>query len=341
MKKKHKIALIILCAVIITGGICGVSLLRFVNISSPTSAMIYIYPGTTTSILKDSIAAKTDEKYGMRIATILSILNRNKSLRSGAYKITEGDKALTIAKRIKNGEQTPVNITFNNIRTIDEFAERVSAGLRISADELKMAATDSAFLASMNITINELPGVLLPDTYNVYWTITPGKLMEKLKTSYNNFWNEARRRKAANKRLSPIEVAILASIVEEETNDISERQIVARLYMNRLNRGMMLQADPTVKFALGDFGRKRILNVDLEYDSPYNTYKYAGLPPGPIRIAEKSTIDAVLNAPRNNYLYMCAKEDFSGKHNFATNLAEHNANAAKYRQALNRRGIKK
>lgn len=158
---------------------------------------------------------------------------------------------------------------------------------------------------------------------------------------YQQFWNEQRQATAQEIGLTPVQVATLASIVEEENMRSEEKAIIAGLYMNRLNKGMLLQSDPTVKFALGDFGRQRILNADLQIDSPYNTYKYKGLPPGPIRIPEASTMDSVLHYQHNNYLYMCAKEDFSGYHNFTASPAVHAQNAARYRAALNARNIKK
>ena len=164
--------------------------------------------------------------------------------------------------------------------------------------------------------------------------------MIRMMKERRNFWNDNRKAKAAAIGLTIEEVATLASIVDEETNNDAEKPIVAGLYINRLKKGMLLQADPTVKYALGDFARKRILKADLEIDSPYNTYKYKGLPPGPIRIPTLQAIESVLNYTKHNYLYMCAKEDFSGTHNFASTLSQHNANARRYQQALNRLNIK-
>ncbi|MDE5595777.1 MAG: endolytic transglycosylase MltG, partial [Muribaculaceae bacterium] len=165
-------------------------------------------------------------------------------------------------------------------------------------------------------------------------------LVKRLSDIRDKFWNEERRAKAASMGINPVGIATVASIVEEETAKKDERPKVARLYLNRLKRGMLLQADPTVKFAIGDFGLRRIYNTHLTVDSPYNTYKYKGLPPGPIRIPERSTLEAVLDAPAHNYIYMCAKEDFSGYHNFATDIAEHNRNAARYHRALSQRNIR-
>ena len=183
--------------------------------------------------------------------------------------------------------------------------------------------------------------MLLPDTYDVYWNISAESLLDRMEREYNRYWNDERLEKAHKAGLSPIEVATLASIVEEETNIADEMPIIAGLYINRLRKRIPLQADPTIKFAIGDFGVKRILKKHLRIDSPYNTYKHYGLPPGPIRIASKQAIDAVLNYRKSNYIYMCAKDDLSGRHNFAATLAEHNRNARKYHKALNKLRIMK
>ncbi|MEE1542020.1 MAG: endolytic transglycosylase MltG, partial [Paludibacteraceae bacterium] len=182
--------------------------------------------------------------------------------------------------------------------------------------------------------------LFIPDTYEVYWNLSPTDLLDRMKKEHNIFWNEERTLKLNALGLSQAEVSTLASIVEEETSKKDEKPVVAGLYLNRLKRGIPLQADPTVKFALQNFGLRRIYKKHLEYDSPYNTYLYAGLPPGPIRIPSKESIDAVLNFTKHNYIYMCAKEDFSGYHNFASSLDEHNKNAAKYRNALNKKNIR-
>ncbi len=182
--------------------------------------------------------------------------------------------------------------------------------------------------------------MFIPDTYEFYWTTSAKEFADRMKQEYDRFWNDERKKKAEEIKLKPVEVTTLASIVQAETAKNEELKTIAGLYINRLNRGMFLQADPTVKFAVGDFSLKRILNVHLEVDSPYNTYKNIGLPPGPINFPETSAIDAVLNYEKNNYYYMCAKEDFSGTHNFAATLAEHNRNAAKYRAALDRNKIR-
>jgi UPF0755 protein len=180
----------------------------------------------------------------------------------------------------------------------------------------------------------------VPDTYEVYWNTSIENLMSRLKKEHDKFWNNSRQEKASAIGLTPNEVCTLASIIDEETSNNPEKPMIARMYLNRLAKGMALQADPTIKFALKDFALKRIYHNMLNTDSPYNTYRYAGLPPGPIKVASVAGIDAVLNAAKHNYLYMCAKEDFSGTHNFASTYSEHLRNAAKYSKALNERGIK-
>lgn len=243
-------------------------------------------------------------------------------------------------RKITRGAQTPVKLTFNNLRTLQQLADRIGGKFLMSGDEFTKALNNSQTLQKMNCDTNNVRVIFFPDTYEFYWNITPEKLIDEFYSYYEKWWDkEGRRAKASSLGLSPQQVSIVASIVEEETNDKAERGMVARLYMNRLQNGMKLQADPTVKFALQDFSLRRISGPILFTNSPYNTYKFAGLPPGPIRLPEKATIEAVLNAPQHNYVYMCAKEDFSGRHNFTTSYAEHMANAKKYQDALNKRGI--
>ena len=211
----------------------------------------------------------------------------------------------------------------------------------IDSIDIANLLTEKSILQEYNFTKQTLPALFIPNTYQVYWNISAKDFLNRMFKEYKRFWTEERQNKAKAIGLTPIEVSILASIVEEETNNKSEKPMVAGLYINRLKKGMPLQADPTVKFAWQDFTLRRITNKHLTIDSPYNTYKITGLPPGPIRIPSPEGIDAVLNYSKHNYLYMCAKEDFSGTHNFASTLSEHNRNARKYWDALNKRKIYK
>ena len=255
----------------------------------------------------------------------------------GAYYLEPYSTAIAVARKITLHQQTSIKLTFNNIRLKEQWAARVSEKLLCDSAQVMQAMLDPAFLKEAETDEANVISIILPDTYEVYWNTSAPDLMQRMLKEYRRFWNEVRRQKAESWGLTPQEVSILASIAEEETQNRSERGKVGMLYWNRLQMDMPLQADPTVKFALGDFGLKRILNKHLEVESPYNTYRHQGLPPGPIRMAEKATIDTILNAHIHPYLYMCAKPDFSGTHNFATTLSQHLRNAEAYHRALNER----
>lgn len=209
----------------------------------------------------------------------------------------------------------------------------------IDSTEIAGLMNDSAFQQKLGYNKETLPCLFIPETYQVYWDMSAEEFFERMQKEHQKFWNQERLDKATAIGMTLTEVCTLASIVEEETNNNPEKPMVAGLYINRLHTGMPLQADPTIKFALQDFGLRRITNAHLAVKSPYNTYINAGLPPGPIRIPSPIGLDAVLNHTKHNYLYMCAKEDFSGTHNFASNYAEHMKNARKYWNALNERKI--
>lgn len=261
-------------------------------------------------------------------------------MRTGRYAVKPGMNNLALLGNLRRGHQTATRITFNNIRLKEELAERLSSQLMLEKNDLLQLLNDTTYCDSLGFTPETVATLFIPNTYEVYWNIPAEHLIRRMKKEYNAFWTDKRLAKAKAIGLTPVEVAILASIVEEETAAPDEFPIVAGLYLNRLHRGIPLQADPTVKFAVGDFTLQRILFQHLDIDSPYNTYKYAGLPPGPLRIPSIRGLDAVLDYMHHNYLYMCAKEDFSGRHNFAATLAEHNRNANRYRAELNRRKIR-
>lgn len=270
-----------------------------------------------------------EELYDLEMAQISGNLK-------GAYRLTPGMTASQIAGNLSRRIQTPVRLTFNNIRLKEDLAGRIARCLMADSVQIIDMLNDSILCRSYGTDPDNIGSLFLPDTYEIYWTTTPQDLLARMYREYKNFWTPERLAKAQALKVSPAQAAIIASIAEEETCDRQERGIVARLYWNRLQRGMLLQADPTIKYALGDFSLRRILERHLDVDSPYNTYRHPGLPPGPIRIAEKATIDAFLDSRPHPFLYMCAKEDFSGRHNFARTLAEHNRNAARYHQALRR-----
>ncbi len=258
----------------------------------------------------------------------------------GRYELRRGENSLNLVRRLKYARQNPIRLSFNNVRTKKELAEKLSKKLLMTSDEMLSVLSNPEIYNKYGTDKANIVSLFIPNTYEVYWDISPEDLMARMKKEYDKFWTEERKQKLAEVGLTQQEVSTLASIVEEETRKKDEKPRVAGLYLNRVHQGIPLQADPTVKFALQDFSLKRIYKGHLECDSPYNTYKYAGLPPGPIRVPSIESIDAVLNFENHKYIYMCAKEDFSGYHNFAVSYADHQENANKYRKALNNRGIK-
>ena len=341
---KYRIVYLVLVLLLLIGGVMGGYLYRMVYapnfLSAQSSVRIYIDDEATF----EDVCQLVSDSAGCRSLASFRVLagwmNYPQHVKSGCYAIETGMNNLEVVRMLRSGHQTAVRLTFNNIRTKGELAARLDEELMLSAEDLLTYLNDSAWCASEGFDTATIKTMFIPNTYEVYWNTSAKALLARMKREYNRFWNESRRDKAQKMGLSPIEISILASIVEEETAAVDEYPLVAGLYINRLKRGMLLQADPTVKYAVGDFTLQRILYRHLEVDSPYNTYKYAGLPPGPLRIPSIRAIDGVLNYTHHNYLYMCAKEDLSGRHNFARTLAEHSRNAQRYQSALNRLHIR-
>ena len=261
-------------------------------------------------------------------------------IRTGRYAIHPGEGALMVFRHLKNGQQTPVSLTIPEVRTIDRLAGALARKLMLDSADVAIHLSDSAYCARWGYDTATVAALFVPNTYDIYWNVGLDRLMERMEKENQKFWNDERRGKAEAMGMTPVEVATMASIIDEETANNAEKPMIAGMYYNRLKAGMPLQADPTIKFALKDFALRRIYHKLLYIDSPYNPYRYEGLPPGPIKIASIAGIDAVLNHVEHDYLYMCAKEDFSGTHNFARTYQEHLQNAARYTKALNERGIK-
>lgn len=262
-------------------------------------------------------------------------------IKPGRYLVDEDISYTGLINLLRSGRQAPVNVTFNNIRTIYDLAGRV--GGRIAADSAEIAdfLSDPSNYSEDGFTRETVISVFIPDTYQFFWNTDAGGFYERMLREYEKFWNEERLAKALALKLSPVEVSTLASIVDDEVSKPDEKPRIAGVYLNRLRRGIALQACPTIKFAMNDFTITRVLKVHLQYESPYNTYKYRGFPPGPIGCPSIEGIDAVLNAEKHDYLFFAAKADFSGYHNFSRTLAEHNRYAADYQRELNRRKIYK
>jgi UPF0755 protein len=255
-------------------------------------------------------------------------------IKPGRYGLRKNMTNMEALRILRSGKQEPVRITFNNVRLVSDLAEKVSRNLELTPQEFEVKLIEFALANKDGFDKHNVIAMFIPNTYEVYYNIAPEALIKRMRNEYENFWNESRKQKAAAIGLSPVEVSVLASIVQAETVKREEAPTIASLYLNRLKQGIPLQADPTLVFAVGDFSLKRVLNEHKEIDSPYNTYRYAGLPPGPINLPEINSIDAVLNYVPSNYLYMCAKEDFSGYHNFTNDYNEHMNNAIRYQRAL-------
>ena len=342
MKKKSKKILIGITLATLLFGIAGIAHIYYYFFAQPFqitgTAYFYIDRDDNT----DSVCHKIIETGNPRQMHGFESLVRYKGYlpKTGRYAIKPTDNMRYLHRRLSMGYQTPVKLTIGSVRTLDRMARNVARQLMIDSAEVAGLMADTAYIHRLGYTPETLPALFIPNTYEVYWNISAEDFMQRMLKENKAYWNEKRLKQAEAIGLTPVEVATLASIVEEETANQAEKPMVAGLYINRLKRGMLLQADPTVKFSMGDFGLRRILYRHLEVDSPYNTYKYAGLPPGPIRVPSYQGLESVLNYTKHNYLYMCAKEDFSGTHNFAVTSAQHAANARRYQQALNRRGIR-
>ena len=298
-------------------------------LAMPERQYVYIDGDDTTDSLYAKLAPLCSEHAMTGFRTLMRHTGSDARLHTGRYAIDPAMNTVDAFRHLRNGQQEPIMLTIPEVRTMPQLAARLSQKLML----------DSATIAS-RLTGDTVACLFVPDTYELYWNVSIDGFMERMQREHDAFWNSQRRQKAASRGLTPNEVCTLASIIDEETANNAEKPMIAGMYLNRLRKGMLLQADPTVKFAIGDFSLRRIYNTHLEVESPYNTYKYAGLPPGPIKIASIKGIDAVLNATAHDYLYMCAKEDFSGTHNFARTYSEHLMNAARYARALNQRGIR-
>ncbi len=270
---------------------------------------------------------------------VAKILKYPDLVKAGVYRLEPKMNNIDAIRKLRSGDQIPVDITFNNVRFKTDLTEKITAGIGLNPEEFEALLNDDDFLEEYGFNGQNIMAMFIPNTYEVYWTITAKALFERMNKEYTNFWTAEKKEKASAIGLDPIKVSALASIVQDESIMGEEKPVIAGLYINRLNKNMLLQADPTVKYALGDFSIQRILTVDTRVDSPYNTYRYRGLPPGPINLPSISSLNAVLNYEEHSYIYMCAKEDFSGYHRFAKTLVEHNRNARLFQQALNNRNI--
>ncbi len=274
---------------------------------------------------------------------ILDWVARKKSypslIKPGRYLFSGKMSYVAVIDKLRSGDQQPVKVIFNNIRTLNDLAGKVGKQIEADSAEIIDFMEDSSNYAKDGFNRETVIALFIPNTYEMYWNTSAEGFYRRMLQEYNKFWNEERRNKAAAKGLDPIDVSILASIIDDEVVKADEKPKIAGVYLNRLERGMLLQACPTIKFALNDFTITRVLNKHLVVESPYNTYKYKGLPPGPIGCPTIEGIEAVLNAEEHDYIFFAAKPDFSGYHNFSKTLGEHNRYADEYQRELDKRRI--
>jgi UPF0755 protein len=306
---------------------------------SDAEVFVHIPTGSNFENVKNELYGKGLIISRSNFELVSKLKKYTNAIKPGRYKLTDDMGNLKLVRLLRSGNQAPVNVIFNNIRTPEQLAGRIATQIETDSVSIINLINDTSFLDSLGVKRNSVFTILIPNTYEFYWNTSARVFMERMKRESEKFWSSDRNSKLDLIKMNRHEVITLASIVEKETNMNDEKARVAGVYMNRLKRGWLLEADPTLVFAHGDFEIKRVLNIHKEIDSPYNTYRRAGLPPGPICLPSISSIDAVLNYEEHEYMFFCASDDFSGYHSFARTLEQHGVNAQRYRTALNRRKI--
>jgi len=338
-----KLFLLIFSLLLILGSVLGYSLYsKLFNANTVQDGFLYI--PTNSNFNEVENLSRPFLKRVKPFIWVAEKLNYPEAVKPGKYKISKGMSNFDLIKMLRSGNQTMVNLSFNNQDTFEKLAGRISQQIEADSISLLKAFTDQTFLDESEFSATNALGMYVPNSYEFYWNTTAEDFRAKMKDEYTKFWNPYRLEKAKKLNLTQNEVITLASIVQKETATVNERPTVAKLYLNRLASGWPLQADPTIIFAIkaklgNDMVIKRVFSKDLQIDSPYNTYKNTGLPPGPISMPDISSIDAVLNPANHDYYFMCASVTTFGTHEFAKTLDEHNKNAAKYQQWLNKQGI--
>lgn len=340
MKKILIIALVIVIATFIAVGGWLYYAVMMPNVKNDNGGWLYIKTGTTYNLLfadmKRMDLLKDDFTFDF-MAGIMKLKNR---IKPGRYKIKAGMNNKELITLLRSGRQTPLRFTFNNVRTVNELAGIIGRNFETDSTSILHEVFDPSLFDSLQLDSLTIATVFIPNTYEMYWNAAAKSIIKKLVKEHTIFWNEERLAKAEAIKLSPTEVSILASVVEQETRMNDEKPLIAGVYLNRMKKGWKLEADPTLVFASGNFGIRRILNIHKEIDSPFNTYKYTGLPPGPICIPSIASIDGVLNRTEHEYLFFCAKEDMSGYHAFAKTYEVHLLNAKRFQKELSKRGIR-
>lgn len=302
---------------------------------------LYIHTGANFNDVYKTIREQGILKDSTTFSWSAQKMNYVNRVKAGRYRLHAGMSNRKLINLLASGNQEPVTVSFHNLRLKEQFAGFVSKKIEPDSTAIIHLLDSASFVQNYGFTTDNVYTMFLPNSYQLYWNTSPEKFFKRMYINYQKFWTPERTQKAEAINLSPIQVSILASIVDAEALHDDEMPTIAGLYLNRLNKGMKLESDPTVIFAKNDFTIRRVLSRYLTFDSPYNTYLHTGLPPGPIMMPSINAVNAVLDYKKSDYIYMCAKEDFSGYHNFATNLTDHRANARRFQEALNERNIKK
>lgn len=330
---------VILLLVLIAGGYTAWQVFG-PTVSSPESKYFYIRTGSTYSDVRQSLIDQKIIGSTFFFDMLSKQLKYSSRVKAGRYQIKKGSSVLSLLRMLRSGNQAPVNLVINKLRLKEDLAQKIAANFECDSASVMEVLNDPKIAAAYNVNSNTFMTTVIPNTYSIYWNTSPEKIIDKLHSEKEKFWNAERLSKAKALNLTPEQVYTMASIVEEETNKEHDKGLIASVYINRIAAGIKLQADPTVKFAMKNFGLKRILFKHLVFDSPFNTYQNTGLPPGPICTPSVKTIDAVLNAPQTNYIYFVARPDWSGLSNFTHSDEEHMINAKNYQRFLDSVNIK-
>jgi UPF0755 protein len=330
---KRKIIYSIVLIILIGGGYVAWQVFG-PTVNAPEGKYFYIKTGSTYQDVKNSLIEQNIIGGTFFFDKLASQAKYPNAVKAGRYEIKKGTSLYNLVRMLRAGNQAPVKLVINKLRTKEDLAQKLAANFEADSSSFSSFLNNTDSLQKYDLDSNTVMTAVIPNTYSILWNTSPGRIFKKLYTEQEKFWNTERTQKAAALNMTPQQVYTMASIVEEETNAEEDKGNIASVYINRIETGMKLEADPTVKFAMRDFGLKRIMNVHLSYPSPYNTYLHTGLPPGPICTPSSKTIDAVLNAPQTNYIFFVAKPDFKGLSNFAATYAEHQVFANAYRHAV-------
>lgn len=345
LKSIKRIAWIIVAVLLVIVSIMGVLVYRQLYTANVAGAgnekeFLYIPTGSTFEDLIEILEEKKLLINEKSFRWTAQQMKYDTNVKPGKYLLKSKMSNKDLITMLRAGKQIPVNVTFNNIRTKEQLASKIGEQIEAKSQALVYLMNDNDYLKKMGFNSDNILSMFLPNTYEFYWNTSADKFLQKMKKEYDKFWTPEKISLSKKIGYTPLEVSVLASIVQQESNREDEKPIIAGVYINRLKKDWKLEADPTLVFALGDFSISRVLSIYKEIDSPYNTYMYTGLPPGPICLPTNSSLNAVLNYIPHKYMFFCAKDDFSGYHSFASTYEQHMVNARKFQRALDRRGIR-